>query len=132
MSRDLADALRCAAFSFDADQEYRDNRLPAAPRYFVRGEVMYRNAGFSAGPTFDFIGARYTDFSNTWRVGSHGLLGARASYATGPWELFAEGRNLLDRNYIAAVTVRDTADPSTGMLHPGAPRSVHFGARYQF
>jgi len=120
------------AFSFDSDGEYGNNRLPSAPRYFVRGEVMYRHAGFGAGPTFDFIGERFTDFSNTYRTGSYGLLGARASYTTGQWELFVEGRNLLDRNYVAAVTVRDTADPATGMLHPGAPRSAYFGARYQF
>ncbi len=71
------------AFSFDSDPEYGDNRLPSAPRYFMRGEVMYRNAsGFSVGPTFDFIGARYTDFANTYRADDYKLLGLRAGYTT--------------------------------------------------
>jgi iron complex outermembrane receptor protein len=121
------------AFSFDSDPDYGNNRLASAPRYFLRSEVLYRHArGFYAGPTFDLVGARYVDFANTWRVGSHGLLGLRTGFTTGKWELFAEGRNLLDRNYIATVTVHDRADAGTRALYPGAPRSVYMGARYQF
>jgi iron complex outermembrane recepter protein len=58
------------AFTFNSDAEYGDNRLPAAPLWFARGELMYRHAsGFRAGPTFDLIGARYVDFANSYRVG---------------------------------------------------------------
>ena len=121
------------AFSFDSDPEYGDNRLPSAPRYFMRGEVMYRNAsGFSVGPTFDFIGARYTDFANTYRADDYKLLGLRAGYTTDKWEIFAEARNLLDEEYVAAVIVKDVAALDSAMLFPGMPRSYFFGARYQF
>jgi iron complex outermembrane receptor protein len=121
------------AFSFDSDATYGDNRLPSAPRWFARGELMYRNAmGFAAGPTFDFVGARYVDFANTYRVGSYGLLGARASFRSDNWELFAEGRNLLDKRYVATVAVKDQASPDMQMLFPGAPRSVYAGASYRF
>jgi iron complex outermembrane receptor protein len=121
------------AFSFDSDPVYGNNRLPAAPRWFARGEVMYRHSsGLGIGPTFDFVGARYVDFANTYRIGSHGLLGARADFRSGRWQVYAEGRNLLDRKYIATTVVRDRADPGAEMLYPGAPRSVYFGARYQF
>jgi iron complex outermembrane receptor protein len=121
------------AFTFDADPEYGDNRLPSAPRYFVRGELMYRNtSGVSAGPTFDFIGPKYVDFANTYRLGSHGLLGARVGYSADKWEIFAEGRNLLDRDYVATVLVKDVVTPTSEMLFPGAPRSVYAGMRFQF
>lgn len=121
------------AFSFDADPEYGSNRLPSAPRYFVRGEVMYRHAsGFSVGPTFDLVGARYTDFANTYRVASYSLLGVRAVFSTDRWEVFAEGRNLRDDPYVATVLVKDVASPDSSMLFPGAPRSFYIGARYQF
>jgi iron complex outermembrane receptor protein len=121
------------AFSFDSDAGYGNNRLPAAPRWFARGEVMYRNAsGFSAGPTFDLVGRRYVDFDNTFRVRSYGLLGARVAFTSDRWEMFTEGRNLLDKRYVAAVVVKDQADPGMELLHPGAPRSVYFGARYRF
>jgi iron complex outermembrane recepter protein len=121
------------AFTFDSDPDYGDNRLPSAPRYFVRGELMYRNAtGLSAGPTFDFIGAKYVDFANSYRLGSYGLLGARAAYATEKWEIFAEGRNLLGRDYVATVLVKDIVLPNSEMLFPGAPRSFFAGMRFQF
>jgi iron complex outermembrane receptor protein len=121
------------AFSFNSDPEYGDNRLPSAPRWFARGEVMYAHAsGFRIGPTFDLVGSRYVDFANSYRVGSYGLVGARTSYSTGNWELYVEGRNLLDRRYVATVVVKDQASPSLEMLYPGAPRSVYAGARYQF
>ena len=121
------------AFHFDSDADYGDNRLPSAPRYFLRGEVLYRNpTGFYAGPTFDWIGSRYVDFANTYSVKSYGLLGARAGFNTDRWEVYAEGRNLTDRNYVATVVVKDRATASMETLFPGAPRSVYFGARYRF
>jgi iron complex outermembrane receptor protein len=121
------------AFSFASDPEYGGNRLPSAPRYFVRGEVLYRTAsGFGVGPTFDVVGARYADFANTYRVGSYNLLGVRASYTVDRWEVFAEARNLRDDEYVATVVVKDVAAPDSAMLFPGAPRSYYIGARYQF
>jgi iron complex outermembrane receptor protein len=121
------------AFSFDSDPVYGDNRLPAAPRFFVRGEVLYRNrAGFSVGPMVDLIGDRYADFANTYRVDDYTLLGLRVGYKTDKWELFAEARNLRDEDYVAAVVVKDVAALDAAMLFPGMPRSYHFGARRQF
>jgi iron complex outermembrane receptor protein len=121
------------AFSFDSDPTYGNNRLPAAPRWFARGEVMYANtSGFRIGPTFDFVGARYIDFANTQRVGSYALFGGRAEYNTGHWNVFAEARNLADKDYVGGVVVKDLAGANDALLHPGAPRSIYVGARYQF
>jgi len=121
------------AFSFDSDPVYGDNRLPSAPRYFLRGEVMYRHpAGVYAGPTFDFIGERFADFTNSYRLGAYGLLGARAGFSAGSWEAYVEARNLLDREYIATTLVKDQITAGTAFLFPGAPRSVYAGVRYQF
>ncbi|NOU41698.1 MAG: TonB-dependent receptor [Methylotenera sp.] len=121
------------AFSFDSDPTYGNNRLPAAPRWFARGELMYANtSGFRVGPTFDLVGSRYVDFANTYKIGSFGLYGARAEYTTGHWNVYAEARNLADKDNIAAVTVKDRAGPNDQVLQPGAPRSFYVGARYQF
>lgn len=121
------------AFTFNSDAEYGDNRLPSAPRWFARGELLYRNVGgFFAGPAFDLVGRRYVDFANSFSVGSYGLLGARAGFVADNWEVYAEGRNLLGKEYVAAVVVKDQADPGLEMLHPGAPRAVYVGARYRF
>ncbi|HSB98252.1 MAG TPA: TonB-dependent receptor, partial [Spongiibacteraceae bacterium] len=120
-------------FSFDNDVNYRNNDLPAAPNYIARGELLYRNTnGFFAGPTFDFIGRRHTDFSNSEKLGSYALLGLRSGYAQENWEVFAELRNLFDRDYIATVSVLDRAETDSANLNPGAPRSIYVGGRVKF
>ena len=119
-------------FSFDNDRVYGNNTLPAAPDYAVRGEVLYRDPnGFYAGPTFDFVGRRYADFTNTYRVDSYTLVGLRSGFARENWEVFAELRNLLDEDYVATLTVKDQASADAAILYPGAPRSVYAGVRVQ-
>ena len=121
------------AFSFDRDPVYGDNDLPAAPRYALRGEIMYRDAGgFFAGPTFDVVGSRYADFGNAYRVAPYQLIGWRMGVERGRWEVFGELRNLLDRNYVGTLSVRDVAGASDAILQPGEPRSVYAGLRVKF
>jgi iron complex outermembrane recepter protein len=121
------------AFSFDSDPIYGNNRLPAAPRWFARGELMYANtSGIRIGPTFDLVGSRYVDFANTYSVGSYGLFGARAEYTTGHLNVYAEARNLADKDHVGGVVVKDLANANDAVLHPGAPRAFYVGARYQF
>ncbi|MCA0395620.1 MAG: TonB-dependent receptor plug domain-containing protein [Proteobacteria bacterium] len=121
------------AFSFDGDPLYGDNTLPAAPKYIVRGEVMYRHdSGFHAGPTFDLVGARYADFSNTYRVGSHQLLGLRVGIDKARWSAFGEVRNVLGEEYVGLLTVRDRANAGDALLQAGEPRSVYVGLRLRF
>ena len=120
-------------FRFDSDPQWSSNTLPAAPEYFARGELMYRNPrGYFAGPTFDFVGRRYSDFANSYKVGAYGLMGLRAGFTSPGWEIFGELRNLLDRNYIATVGVMNDTAADAAVLYPGAPRSAYFGVRYQF
>ncbi len=120
-------------FSFDHDVNYGDNDLPAAPDYAIRGEVLYRNGShLYLGPTFDLVGRRFADFSNTYKVDSYELLGLRGRYAQERWEVFAELRNLLDEDYVATISVLDQAASDARVLYPGAPRSAYVGVRMQF
>jgi len=120
-------------FRFDGDRVYGNNRLPAAPDYAVRAEVLYRNAdGFYFGPTFDFVGDRYADMVNSYRIDSYALWGLRAGVARRNWEAFAELRNLADRNYVAFTRVVDVAAPNAALLYPGEPRSAYVGVRMKF
>lgn len=120
-------------FRFASDPVYGDNDLPAAPEYFLRGELLYRHAGgFYAGPTFDLVGRRYADFANTYEVGSYGLVGLRAGFSGEHWEVFAEAQNLADEDYFATLGVMNVAAPDAAVLYPGAPRSYYFGARVTF
>ncbi len=121
------------AFSFDDDALYGNNRLPAAPRYVVRGEVLYRHAGgFFAGPAFDLVGARHADFANAYAVGSYRLLGLRAGIERARWTVFAEARNLRDVRHVGMLSVRERAGIGDALLQSGEPRSLYLGVRLRY
>lgn len=122
-------SLTLNEFRFDTDATWGDNRLPAAPRYLMRGEVMYSRGAFRIGPTFELVGGRFADFANSYALGSHGLLGLRGSYTAERWEGFAEIRNLLDRRHVATVGVLNEAAADARVLNPGAPLSGYAGVR---
>jgi iron complex outermembrane receptor protein len=117
-------------FSFDNDDVYGSNQLPAAPDYVVRGEILYRHSnGLFVGPTFDMVGERYADFVNSYTVNSYNLLGLRAGWDRGTWRVYAEFHNALDEHYIATTGVRDVAAADAEILNPGAPRAVFVGVQ---
>jgi iron complex outermembrane receptor protein len=119
-------------FSFDGDPSYGNNELPAAPKYFVRGEVIYRAGnGFYVGPTFDIVGDRYADFANAYTVDSYGLLGLRAGWSNDRWRVFAELRNLEDEVYVVSHGVRNVAAGDDAILNAGEPLSGYFGIQMQ-
>lgn len=120
-------------FRFDADPVYGDNRLPAAPRYVLRGELMLRrDDGLFFGPTFDRVGQRFADFANGYRVGGYTLFGLRFGIARDRWDGYVELRNLFDRDYVGSLGVRNAATAGDAILQPGAPRSVQAGIRIRF
>jgi iron complex outermembrane receptor protein len=126
-------SLTLNRFRFDGDPAWGDNRLPAAPTYAARGELLYRHpGGFYAGPTFDFVGERFADFANSYSVDSYALLGLRAGFGGRRFEVFGEVRNLLDEDYVATLSVMNEAAPGARVLYPGAPLSAFFGARVSF
>jgi len=115
-------------FGFDGDPAYGDNELPAAPDYFVRGELIYRRpAGYFVGPTFERVGRRWADFANTYRVESHTLVGLRAGWSNERWRAYADLRNLTDEAYVASHSVRNAASAGDAILNPGEPLSAYFG-----
>jgi iron complex outermembrane receptor protein len=126
-------SLTLNRFHFDDDPFWGRNRLPAAPTYAVRGEVLYRHdSGFYAGPTFDFIGDRYVDFANSYAVDGYELMGLRAGLSGRRWEVFGEVRNLFDADYIATLGVLNVAPANARVLYPGAPVSAYTGLRFSF
>ncbi|OUR65049.1 TonB-dependent receptor [Methylophaga sp. 42_25_T18] len=115
-------------FEFDNDDTYGDNDLPAAPEYVLKGEVLYRHAnGFYAGPTFDVVGDRYADFANSYTVDSYTVFGLRTGWSNDKVKVFAEVRNIFDKDYIATHSVRDTAAADADILNPGEPLSAYVG-----
>lgn len=121
-------------FTFQNDRTFGSNELPSAPSYIVHGEIMLRNpaSGFYIGPTFDWVGRKYADMANTYRVGGYGLVGARAGVQRYDWELFVDAQNLTNRRYASAVTVLTQAAADARVLNVGAPRSIFAGLRIHY
>jgi iron complex outermembrane recepter protein len=120
-------------FEFDGDPTYGDNRLPAAPDYVLRGELLYRHpGGFHVGPTFDVVGPRWADFGNTFEIDGYELVGLRGGWDGPSWRAFVELQNLLDADHVATHNVRALAPPETALLDPGPPRSVYVGVMLSF
>lgn len=120
-------------FNFDNDPIYGNNRLPAAPAYFLKGELLYRHAsGVFIGPTVDAVGKRYGDFANSYKVSGYGLLGVRAGWSNEHYKVFFEGRNLLDKSYVSSNSVQERAGASSAILNSGAPVSFYGGVEVNF
>lgn len=126
-------SLTVNEFSFDGDAIYGNNRLPSAPGYVLRGELLYRAPnGFYAGPTFDVVDDRFADFANTYRVDSYSIFGVRTGWSNDRWNVFGELVNAADEDYVATVLVRDIAAANAAVLNPGVPRSLYFGVSGRF
>jgi iron complex outermembrane receptor protein len=120
-------------FNFVNDATYGNNKLPAAPTYAIRGELLYKHAnGIFAGPTFDMIGSRYADYSSTYKVDAYSLWGLRAGYSEKAWEVYGELRNASDKSYVSYTGVNGTQDPGAAILYPGAGRALYAGAKFRF
>jgi iron complex outermembrane receptor protein len=120
-------------FNFDHNPVYGNNRLAAAPDYFLKGEVLYRHAsGFFIGPTFDVVGKRYADFTNNYKISGYGLLGARTGWSNNHYKVFFEARNLLDKNYVSSNSVVENGTAASQVLNSGAPVSFFGGVEVTF
>lgn len=119
-------------FRFDNDDALGDNTLPGAPKFVMKGEMIYRqHNGFYFGPTVDYVSERYADFVNSYKVGSYTLFGVKSGWSNENFRVFAEVRNLFERDYIATHSVRGVATEDDAILNPGAPLSAYVGIEYQ-
>ncbi|WP_347986605.1 TonB-dependent receptor [Methylomonas sp. AM2-LC] len=115
-------------FRFDNDPTYANHALPAAPDYFLKGEAIYHHAsGFYLGPTVDVVGQRWGDYANTYKISPYSLLGMRTGWSNKNYKVFLEGRNLLDKVYVANTNIMNTASATDAMLNAGAPLSFYGG-----
>jgi iron complex outermembrane receptor protein len=120
-------------FNFVNDATYGNNKLPAAPTYAIRGELVYKHAnGIFAGPTFDMIGSRYADFAATYKVDSYTLWGLRAGYSEKSWEVYGELRNASNKPYVSYTSVSGVYGAGDSVIYPGAPRTLYAGAKFRF
>lgn len=121
-------------FRFDGDARYGDNRLPGAPRQNVKVEAMYKQpGGFYVGPSVEWIPhSYYADNANQVRVDGYSLLNLKIGFddMRAGWSAYLEGRNLLDKRYVATVAVAETANAGSSLFVPGTGLAVFGGVRF--
>jgi iron complex outermembrane receptor protein len=126
-------------FRFDNDALYGDNPLPGMPSQFVKGELLWQQHGFYAGPTTEWVPSDYNvDMADTLDADSYAIWGFKVGYQmpTGI-DLFIEGRNLSDKTYAATtgIVTHAAADLAKGkdpaVFMPGDGRAVFTGIEWR-
>lgn len=123
-------------FFFDNDSRYGNNRLPGVPPHYLRAELLYKHpSGFYAAPNVEWVPQSYfADNANQVKVDPYALLNLRVSYnAPGSkTSFYLEGRNLLDKRYIANVAVAGTADAASALFNPGTGVAIYGGMQLKW
>ncbi len=122
-------------FRFDNDAKFGTNLLPGAPRHYLRAELLYKNPnGFYVGPNVEWVPqAYYVDSANTQQTEPYALLGLKAGIDSGgPYSIYIEGRNILNKTYIASASIIDKATASSPLFEPGTGRAVYAGMKVRW
>lgn len=123
-------------FFFKNDSRYGNNQLPGVPPHYLRAELLYKQpGGMYAGPNVEWMPKSYfADNANQIKVDPYALVNFKIGYdnqKTG-WSGYLEGRNLLNRRYIANAAIAGTADVSAALFNPGSGRSVYGGVQFRW
>lgn len=123
-------------FRYDNDAAWGDNKLPGAPRHFLRAELLYKHpSGFYAGPNIEWVPeAYYVDSANTFSTDAYALWGAKIGFDNGgPIAAYIEGRNLSDEAYIASTsTAANMNGTDSNVFEPGTGRAIYGGVQYRW
>jgi iron complex outermembrane receptor protein len=121
-------------FRFDGDQVYGDNRLAGTPRQFIKGEALWQQEGWYAGPTFEWVPDHYNvDQAATLYADGYALWGLKGGYRPAQgFGFFVEGRNLSDKNYVATTgVIADAKGQDSAQFLPGDGRSLFVGLEWR-
>lgn len=123
-------------FRFDNDPQFGNNEIAGIPRHMLRTELEYRQDKWSVAPNIEWAPeAPYADFANTLKATSYVILNLEAHRKlTDKVDMFVEGRNLLDKNYISNVVTSTNASigPSPANFYPGEGRGFFAGIKAKF
>lgn len=119
---------------FDHDDVYGDNRLAGVPSQFLKGEALWQQGGWYAGPTFEWVPVHYNvDHAESLYAEGYAIWGLKGGYrpTAGPG-FFVEGRNLADRTYAATTgVVADAHGQDAALFLPGDGRALYAGLEWR-
>ncbi|MGH8353810.1 MAG: TonB-dependent receptor domain-containing protein, partial [Pseudomonas sp.] len=121
-------------FRFDDDAVYGDNRIAGVPSQFIKGELLWQQDGWYAGPTFEWVPSHYAvDHAESLYAEGYAIWGAKAGYrAERGFGFFVEGRNLADKTYAATTgVIADAKGLDSAQFLPGAGRGLFAGLEWR-
>ena len=121
-------------YYFDGDQQYGDNDIAGQPKHFYQTEVRYDHAdGWHAAVDWELASKADVDFANTLEPPGYGIIGFNAGYDINERvNLYVDGRNLLDQEYISTFSALVDATGNTNVFYPGEGRRLFAGVRVKF
>ncbi len=121
-------------FHFDDDDVYGDNQLAGMPKQYLKGEALWQQSGWYAGPTFEWAPTHYNvDQAETLYADGYFIWGLKAGYQMPEGiGFFVEGRNLSDKTYVATTgVIADAQGQDSAQFLPGDGRSVFAGLEWR-
>ncbi|MGP0630798.1 TonB-dependent receptor family protein [Nitrospina sp. 32_T5] len=122
-------------FKFDDNVQHGDNTLPGQPPHFYQAELRYTDGDkWFVAPTLEAASSAYVDFSNRLKAPGYAILGFTAGYTVNKnIDVFANGRNLLDKNFISTFSTIATPTPfNQAAFYAGDDRRIFGGVRLRF
>ena len=115
-------------YRFDHDRQYGNNIIAGQPKHFLRSELRYDQPAWFVAPNVEVASNAQVDFSNNVQSPGYTILGFTAGYNLRQnVSLYFDGRNLLDKNYIATFS---TAVSGAGnVFYPGDGRAFYAGVK---
>jgi len=94
-------------FTYAGDPDFGDNDLPGAPPHVFYSELRYRHdSGFWIAPNVDAsLSSYFVDSANTTRNGSFAVVGLKAGFPVGRFDIVVDASNLTDEVYSGSVQV---------------------------
>jgi iron complex outermembrane receptor protein len=131
----LRAAYTFSHYTLDHDPLYGNNTLPGVPKHYVRAEALYRHpSGISIGPNIEWSPGRSpVDLTNSLHAPGYAVYGARVLWESedGARSVYIEGRNLLNKSYVATYNVIPDAGGMDGRnFYPGEGRAVYAGLKW--
>lgn len=124
----LNNSYTLSDYHFDKDRQYGNNLIAGQPKHFLRSELRYDQPVWFLASNIEVASNAQVDFSNTVKSPGYAILGFTSGYTLNQnVSFFLDGRNLLDKNYIA--TFSTAVKGATNVFYPGDGRAFYAGIK---
>ncbi len=130
----LKQVYQYSDFSFRADAQYGNNRLPVVPPHVYRAELRLGSDALHIAPNIEWVpkGA-FADYRNTTRTSAYTLIGLTAGATVmRDLDLFLDIRNITKEKAIGDVSAVISATPASAIYNPVERRAIFGGVRTRF